>query len=77
MSAAERDGESSGGADALVSTSCFFQGNVGPASFWLLGFLLTNPEALTAVKKEMESLDGSLDRAAVTPVFGEASSKIL
>uniref|UniRef100_A0A672IQ35 Prostacyclin synthase n=1 Tax=Salarias fasciatus TaxID=181472 RepID=A0A672IQ35_SALFA len=31
------------------------QGNVGPAAFWLLGHLLTNPEALTAVKKEFNS----------------------
>uniref|UniRef100_A0A8C6U7T4 Prostacyclin synthase n=1 Tax=Neogobius melanostomus TaxID=47308 RepID=A0A8C6U7T4_9GOBI len=29
------------------------QGNAGPAAFWLLGFLLTNPDAMTAVKKEL------------------------
>lgn len=55
-----------------------FQGNVGPAAFWLLGYLLTNPEALTAVKRElsgislMETSETSLlDRPVNTPVFGE------
>lgn len=49
-----------------------FQGNVGPAAFWLLGYLLTNPEALTAMKTEMETLEiSSPDRSVVTPVFGE------
>ncbi|KAK3574792.1 hypothetical protein QTP86_018379 [Hemibagrus guttatus] len=32
------------------------QGNAGPAAFWLLGFLLTHPEALKAVKEELCSL---------------------
>ncbi|KAG7219258.1 hypothetical protein INR49_019206 [Caranx melampygus] len=55
------------------------QGNVGPAAFWLLGFLLTNPEALKAVKTEfsqisqMETSVAALtDRRMNTPVFGEA-----
>lgn len=55
-----------------------FQGNVGPAAFWLLGYLLTNPEALVAVKKEfgqisqMETSGAYLmDRSVKTPVFGE------
>lgn len=49
-----------------------FQGNVGPAAFWMLGYLLTNPEALTAVKSEMETSETSvLDRPVNTPVFGE------
>jgi len=55
-----------------------FQGNVGPAAFWLLGFLLTNPEALLAVKREfsqisqMETSQTSLmDGSVNTPVFGE------
>ncbi|XP_077583201.1 prostacyclin synthase-like [Stigmatopora nigra] len=32
------------------------QGNVGPAAFWLLGFLLTNPEAMTAVRNELKHI---------------------
>lgn len=48
---------------------------MGPASFWLLGFLLTHPEALSAVRTEMEALKASsVDGVAVTPVFGETSS---
>lgn len=55
----------------MLASVCF-QGNVGPAAFWLLGFLLKNPEALTAVKSEMETLElSSLDGHVVTPVFGE------
>lgn len=50
----------------------FFQGNVGPAVFWLLGYLLKHPEALAAVKTEMEALRLSpLDSSVITPVFGE------
>lgn len=56
----------------------FFQGNVGPAAFWLLGYLLTNPEALKAVQREfgqmrhMETFrTTSTDRSVNTPVFGE------
>lgn len=57
-----------------------FQGNVGPAAFWLLGYLLTNHKALMAVKREfsqitqMEPSETPLtDRAVHTPVFGESS----
>ncbi len=58
--------------DNLISLCVCFQGNVGPAAFWLLGYLLTNPEALTAVKMEMETSETSLlDKPANTPVFGE------
>ncbi|KAL2091224.1 hypothetical protein ACEWY4_013487 [Coilia grayii] len=32
------------------------QGNAGPAAFWLLGFLLTHPEAMCAVRAEIRSL---------------------
>ncbi|XP_012680318.2 prostacyclin synthase [Clupea harengus] len=32
------------------------QGNAGPAAFWLLGFLLTHPEAMLAVRAEIRSL---------------------
>ncbi|KAK5872390.1 hypothetical protein PBY51_013100 [Eleginops maclovinus] len=60
------------------------QGNVGPAAFWLLGYLLTNPEALTAVKKEfsgispMETSETSLlDRPVNTPVFDSVLEETL
>lgn len=55
-----------------MSSVFVFQGNVGPAAFWLLGFLLKHPEALAAVKAEMEASPLSpLDGPVVTPVFGE------
>ncbi|XP_076616787.1 prostacyclin synthase-like [Chaetodon auriga] len=54
------------------------QGNVGPAAFWMLGYLLTNPEALTAVKREMETSETSLlDRPVNTPVFDSALDETL
>lgn len=54
------------------------QGNVGPAAFWLLGYLLTSPEALTAVKREMETSETShLDRPVKTPVFDSALEETL
>ncbi|TMS18997.1 Prostacyclin synthase [Larimichthys crocea] len=54
------------------------QGNVGPAAFWLLGYLLTNPEALAAVKREMETLETSLlDGPVNTPVFDSALDETL
>ncbi|XP_034388122.1 prostacyclin synthase-like isoform X2 [Cyclopterus lumpus] len=60
------------------------QGNVGPAAFWLLGYLLTNPEALTAVKREfsgismMETSDtSSPDRLKDTPVFNSVLEETL
>ncbi|XP_070758027.1 prostacyclin synthase-like [Enoplosus armatus] len=54
------------------------QGNVGPAAFWLLGYLLTNPEALTAVRREMETSEASLlDRPVNTPVFDSALEETL
>ncbi|XP_003973292.2 prostacyclin synthase-like [Takifugu rubripes] len=54
------------------------QGNVGPAAFWMLGYLLTHPEALTAVKTEMEALQLSpLDSSVVTPVFDSALDEAL
>uniref|UniRef100_UPI0037E80036 prostacyclin synthase-like n=1 Tax=Semicossyphus pulcher TaxID=241346 RepID=UPI0037E80036 len=54
------------------------QGNVGPAAFWLLGYLLTNPEALTAVRREMETSETSLlDRPVDTPVFDSALEETL
>uniref|UniRef100_A0A8C8LLH6 Prostacyclin synthase n=1 Tax=Oncorhynchus tshawytscha TaxID=74940 RepID=A0A8C8LLH6_ONCTS len=60
------------------------QGNVGPAAFWLLGFLLTNPEAMRAVKKEFSKISGQdsaqcplLDRLQHTPVFDSALEETL
>lgn len=48
-----------------------FQGNVGPAAFWLLGYLLTNSKALMAVKREFSQI--SQMETSETPVFGESS----
>ncbi|XP_004068519.2 prostacyclin synthase [Oryzias latipes] len=60
------------------------QGNVGPAAFWLLGYLLTNPEALKAVQREfgqmrhMETFrTTSTDRSVNTPVFDSALEETL
>ncbi|XP_071349112.1 prostacyclin synthase-like [Trachinotus anak] len=60
------------------------QGNVGPAAFWLLGYLLTNPEALTAVRREfsqisqMETSEIPLtNRLMNTPVFESALEEAL
>uniref|UniRef100_A0A6Q2YAL6 Prostacyclin synthase n=1 Tax=Esox lucius TaxID=8010 RepID=A0A6Q2YAL6_ESOLU len=60
------------------------QGNVGPAAFWLLGFLLTNPEAMRAVRKEFSSISEQglaqcplLDRLQHTPVFDSALEETL
>ncbi|XP_049894899.1 prostacyclin synthase-like [Epinephelus moara] len=60
------------------------QGNVGPAAFWLLGYLLINPEALAAVKKEfsgispMETSETSLlDGPVNTPVFDSVLEETL
>ncbi|XP_027630926.1 prostacyclin synthase [Tupaia chinensis] len=41
-------------ARALVLQLWATQGNMGPAAFWLLLFLLKNPEALAAVRGELE-----------------------
>lgn len=43
-------------ARALVLQLWATQGNMGPAAFWLLLFLLKNPEALAAVRKELEQI---------------------
>ncbi|XP_029948411.1 prostacyclin synthase-like [Salarias fasciatus] len=60
------------------------QGNVGPAAFWLLGHLLTNPEALTAVKKEFSQISQMetteipfKDKPVDTPVFDSALQEAL
>lgn len=69
---------------ALLMQLWASQGNVGPAAFWLLGFLLTNPEALVAVRREfsqisqMETSETPLmGRPANTPVFDSALEEAL
>uniref|UniRef100_A0A4W6D6S0 Prostacyclin synthase n=1 Tax=Lates calcarifer TaxID=8187 RepID=A0A4W6D6S0_LATCA len=67
----------------LWTTQC----NAGPAAFWLLGFLLTHPEAMEAVKSEIRRLtlrDTSLQRRPInqleahsTPVFDSVLSETL
>ncbi|XP_027858881.1 prostacyclin synthase-like [Xiphophorus couchianus] len=60
------------------------QGNVGPAAFWLLGYLLTNPEALTAVKREFGQISQMassgtplMDKSTKTPVFDSVLEETL
>ncbi|XP_060898962.1 prostacyclin synthase isoform X1 [Labrus mixtus] len=62
----------------LWTTQC----NTGPAAFWLLGFLLTNPEAMEAVKSEIRDL--TLQHPLIhpleahsTPVFDSVLSETL
>ncbi|XP_036389067.1 prostacyclin synthase [Megalops cyprinoides] len=65
----------------LWTTQC----NAGPAAFWFLGFLLTNPEALRAVKEEIDSLSLQagfqqrlpLDQLQHTPVFDSTLNETL
>ncbi|XP_037346783.2 prostacyclin synthase-like [Pungitius pungitius] len=57
------------------------QGNIGSAAFWLLGYLLTNPEALAAVKREFSRMSemktSPLDRTMDTPVFDSVLDETL
>ncbi|XP_034725964.1 prostacyclin synthase [Etheostoma cragini] len=51
----------------LWTTQC----NAGPAAFWLLGFLLTHPEAMKAVKSEIRGLtlrDTSVQHPPINPL---------
>ncbi|XP_016072886.1 PREDICTED: prostacyclin synthase [Miniopterus natalensis] len=43
-------------ARAMVLQLWATQGNMGPAAFWLLLFLLKNPQALAAVREELENV---------------------
>lgn len=43
------------------------QCNNGPAAFWLLGFVLTHPEAMEALQAEIRSLPSEQHGA---PIFG-------
>ncbi|KAJ8257923.1 hypothetical protein GJAV_G00191190 [Gymnothorax javanicus] len=65
----------------LWTTQC----NAGPAVFWFLGYLLTNPEAMDAVMREINSLSPpegtqqglSSDKQHNTPVFDSALRETL
>ncbi|TMS19508.1 Prostacyclin synthase [Larimichthys crocea] len=67
----------------LWTTQC----NAGPAAFWFLGFLLTHPEAMKALKSEFRDLtlqDTSLQHHPInmleahsTPVFDSALKETL
>lgn len=56
------------------------QGNVGPAAFWLLAFLLTHSEAMRAVRKEFNSVTvpgtNTLNPQDQTPVFGKFYTRL-
>ncbi|KAM6980717.1 prostacyclin synthase [Aplochiton taeniatus] len=43
------------------------QGNAGPAAFWLLAFLLTHPEAMSAVQAELRGLPEQVDFLGLHP----------
>ncbi|XP_062852689.1 prostacyclin synthase [Trichomycterus rosablanca] len=63
---------------ALLLQLWVTQGNAGPAAFWLLGFLLTHPEALKAVKDELKkSKQLNLNKRDATPVLDSALKETL
>ncbi|KAJ0023161.1 hypothetical protein NQD34_003060 [Periophthalmus magnuspinnatus] len=65
---------------ALLMQLWASQGNAGPAAFWLLGFLLTNPDAMAAVKKEFSGISQTSDTCLLTvktPVFDSALEETL
>ncbi|KAB5584142.1 hypothetical protein PHYPO_G00104020 [Pangasianodon hypophthalmus] len=57
------------------------QGNVGPAAFWLLAFLLTHSEAMREVRKEFKSVGvpgtNTLNTQEQTPVFDSVLEETL
>ncbi|XP_066520222.1 prostacyclin synthase-like [Hoplias malabaricus] len=57
------------------------QGNVGPAAFWLLAFLLTHSEAMREVRKEFNRVSmhrtTKLDPQKQTPVFNSVLEETL
>ncbi|XP_049588762.1 prostacyclin synthase isoform X1 [Syngnathus scovelli] len=66
------------------SASLHMRGNIGPAAFWLLGFLLTNPEALSAVRSEFKQIaqmetsgTSLLHSRGNTPVFDSVLEETL
>ncbi|XP_076013109.1 prostacyclin synthase [Genypterus blacodes] len=52
------------------------QTNPGPAVFWLLGFLLTHPEAMDAVKTEIRGISSTLQTHS-TPVLDSVLNETL
>ncbi|XP_072308333.1 prostacyclin synthase-like [Eucyclogobius newberryi] len=65
---------------ALLMQLWSSQGNAGPATFWLLGFLLTNPDAMTAVKEEFSAISQTSETCLLnvkTPVFDSALEETL
>ncbi|KAI2663809.1 Prostacyclin synthase [Labeo rohita] len=54
------------------------QGNAGPTAFWLLGYLLTHPEALRAVREEIQGGKHlrEEERKKNTPVFGRETLRL-
>ncbi|MED6292823.1 hypothetical protein CHARACLAT_004535 [Characodon lateralis] len=69
---------------ALLMQLWATQGNVGPAAFWLLGYLLTNPEALMEVKREFGQISQMersgtplIDKSIKTPVFDSVLEETL
>ncbi|KAG9277008.1 prostacyclin synthase-like [Astyanax mexicanus] len=63
---------------ALLLQLWVTQGNAGPAAFWLLGFLLTHPKAMRAVREELQGLQHlPLDERENTPVFNSALKETL
>ncbi|XP_051568806.1 prostacyclin synthase-like [Myxocyprinus asiaticus] len=55
------------------------QGNAGPAAFWVLGFMLTHPEALSSVREEIRDVQHLPleEREKHTPVFDSVLSETL
>ncbi|MBN3299856.1 PTGIS synthase, partial [Amia calva] len=60
------------------------QGNIGPAAFWMLGFLLTNHDAMMAVKNEFRRLTVEGNTMGInqemlnnTPVFDSVFNETL
>ncbi|XP_030634278.1 prostacyclin synthase [Chanos chanos] len=64
---------------AMLMQLWLTQGNAGPASFWLLAFLLTHPEAMKAVREELRELQRPPVDAAQkhTPVFDSVLKETL
>lgn len=60
----------------MLHVGLFLQGNVGPAAFWLLAFLLTHSEAMREVRKEFQNVTvpgtRMINPQEHTPVFGKS-----
>ncbi|KAK7916705.1 hypothetical protein WMY93_012466 [Mugilogobius chulae] len=62
---------------ALLMQLWSSQGNAGPAAFWLLTFLLTNPDAMNAVKREFSGISQTSLLNVKTPVFDSVLEETL